>query len=113
MKPLERIHGLRVALAAAVVLVSLFLGTGLATAKPLARVLMASGACQIVNLGTLPGQGDSLASDVNSLGQVVGVSGNRAFLWQSGAMTDIGTLPGGNSARALGINERGEIVGDS
>jgi len=47
----------------------------------------------------------NLANDINAAGQVVGVSGNRAVLWQNGNMIDVG---GGGAA---GINATGQIVG--
>ena len=73
----------------------------------------------IRDLGTLPGDATSQASGINERGQVVGVScdiGNncRAFLWQSGVMTDLNTLaPGyGNVlTTAQDINDFGVITG--
>jgi probable HAF family extracellular repeat protein len=44
---------------------------------------------------------------------VVGIAGNRAFIWQNGEKTDLGTLGSGSSASALGLNEWSEIVGYS
>jgi probable HAF family extracellular repeat protein len=73
------------------------------------------------DLGTLPGDLNSLAYGINEQGQVVGQSidanGNtRAFIWQDGKMTDLNTLirHGKNALAYAGdINDRGEITGGS
>ena len=52
------------------------------------------------------------ANDVNEAGQVVGYAGNRAFVWQDGALTALPTL-GGTAGMAEAINENGQIVGSS
>ncbi len=72
----------------------------------------------INSLGTLGGA-ESLATDVNDSGEVVGgaqvAGGNmRPFTWTDGTMTNLGTLGGENRSivhRAHGINSSGEIVG--
>jgi probable HAF family extracellular repeat protein len=53
----------------------------------------------MTDLGDLPGGSDySYANGINAAGQVVGFSdastGDRAFLWQNGSMTNLGDLPG-------------------
>ena len=76
----------------------------------------------ITDLGTLRPGGFSVALGINARGQVVGesnmagLSGNHAFLWEDGRMTDLGTL--GTSeifkhSEANGINARGQVVGQS
>ena len=67
-------------------------------------------------LGTLSGDSESAAYDVNELGVVVGASGNvesqpTAFLWSGGTMTSLD--PSGKFARsvAYSVNDLGEIVG--
>lgn len=83
----------------------------------------------ILDLGTLPGDTLSAASNINLLGQVIGSSGNalgsegdaitvtgRPFIWsQRRGMQDLNTLIPANSGwvlnSATGINIWGQIVG--
>ena len=77
----------------------------------------------MVDLGTLPGDDQSGALDVNDPGAVVGSSSgvdpgppavgrSRAVLWQNGNVSDLGTLPDGVfSAGASAINAAGHIAG--
>ena len=72
----------------------------------------------IMDLGTLPGDYFSSASDINNRGQAVGwslgPSGQfRAFRWDDGVMMELPPLPGAPFASAAAINERGQIVGAS
>jgi len=74
----------------------------------------------IEDLGTLLGDTRSLAFGLNERSQVVGESigptGRRAFIWQRGVMTDLNTLvpPGSPLLRyANDINDDGEIVGQA
>jgi probable HAF family extracellular repeat protein len=68
-------------------------------------------------LGDLPRGGHSIATSINSTGQVVGRDQSRtnAFLWNAaGGMLNLGYLPGGESqSRAFGINNNGQVVGQS
>lgn len=63
----------------------------------------------VTELGTLGGYGSS-AADFNQAGQVVGVTGSHAVLWDNGAVIDLGTL-GGNWSVAHAINDLGQVVG--
>jgi probable HAF family extracellular repeat protein len=47
---------------------------------------------------------------INNLGQIVGISGAHAALYQSGSLVDLGTLDGSQS-QAYAINNLGQIVG--
>jgi probable HAF family extracellular repeat protein len=97
------------------------------TGLPQGRAVLWTKDGQVNDLGTVPGGNESLATAVNSRGQVVGFSNNdvpdpaslaglgtqtRAFLWQNGVMQDLGTL-GGTDGLAFGINERGQTFGFS
>jgi probable HAF family extracellular repeat protein len=67
----------------------------------------------MVDLGTFgPATDASAGAAVNSLGQVAGSSGNRAFLWKNdgGPMLDLGSL-GGTGAQALALNDSGQVTG--
>jgi probable HAF family extracellular repeat protein len=57
--------------------------------------------------------GASIANGLNDRDDVVGVSGDHAFLYHQGTLSDLGTLPGDASSSANAINEHGEIVGAS
>jgi probable HAF family extracellular repeat protein len=69
-------------------------------------------------LGTLGGT-RALPSEINSRGQVVGLSflpGDAVFhavLWQKGGVTDLGVLPGDVNSFAAGLNDNGQAVGGS
>lgn len=74
---------------------------------------------RVTDLGTLAGGTYSMATAINSSGQVVGTgdvsSGNiHAVLWtQAGGIQDLGTLPGGDNSWAASINDLGHVTGGS
>jgi probable HAF family extracellular repeat protein len=67
------------------------------------------------NLGTLPGAINSAAYGVNSAGSIVGNSGDAAFLWSAGTMSNLNALiaagNGWHLTKATGIDNEGRIVG--
>jgi len=77
-----------------------------------------------VDIGTLPGDTASVAQGVNSIGQVVGISltgtyptlsGQRAFVWQNGAIQDLASLVDPADGfwtvdAVVAINNAGQIV---
>ena len=67
----------------------------------------------VTDLGSLSGL-PTAASAINNLGQVVGASGSRAFLWDAGRMTDLNVPVDGNATHsaAYSINDAGQIAGD-
>ena len=67
------------------------------------------------DLGTLPGDQDSLAYGINDDNKIVGYSSNdhvHAFVYD-GEMRPLGTLPGDTDSIASAINNKGQIVGQS
>ena len=70
----------------------------------------------MTDLGTLDGFLSSEAFAINDLGQIVGASGKRAFIWESGMMTDLNDLLVPNAGwdylfDARDINNNGQITG--
>src|SRR5262245_7745481 len=65
----------------------------------------------ITDLGTLPGDNFSAADGINNLGQVVGESGDHAFLYDKGTLIDLGALPGSPRSGATAINDFSQVVG--
>jgi len=67
------------------------------------------------DLGVLGGA-SSYGHGINNAGTVVGVSDGRAFVWQSGVMTDLNTVIASSSgwmiSNAAAINDSGVIVGE-
>ncbi|MEV0460319.1 hypothetical protein, partial [Catellatospora methionotrophica] len=87
-----------------------------AATAPLAASPAAAAGPQIIGLGLLPGMTDSVATDLNEHGVVVGNSSagqvSRGFRWKNGVLTDLGSL-GGQRVNVTGINNNGWITGTS
>jgi probable HAF family extracellular repeat protein len=79
---------------------------------------------RMVDLGTFPGGIQAVASAINDVGQVVGVSDgaiavskkttqhfSHAFLYANGKMVDLGVPSGATYSQATAINRNGQIVG--
>ena len=67
----------------------------------------------MTDLGTLSGDTISEALGINDLGQVVGYSGGRGFLYSGGTMVDLNSLVDPSlecNLQAMGINDRQQIV---
>ena len=62
---------------------------------------------QVRDLGTLQPNEGSEAYGINDRGQIVGRSGNNAFLWQNGNMISLG------QGAAYNINNSGFVIGDT
>ena len=82
-----------------------------------ARFAAAQPKYTVHDLGTL-GSTFNRAFGINNAGQVVGLSGDRAFRTApnsaiNAATDDVGTLFSGGSTVALGINDLGQVVGSS
>lgn len=66
----------------------------------------------VTDLGTLPGASSTKVADINKNGEIVGTSGDHAFQWSNGVMTDLGTV-GGKTSAAYRINDQGVVVGEA
>jgi probable HAF family extracellular repeat protein len=68
---------------------------------------------ELTNLGTL-GPWRVSPTDLNDLGQIVGIDGGRAFVWSDDSIAELSALlrhPEWRARTATGINEAGWIVG--
>jgi probable HAF family extracellular repeat protein len=70
----------------------------------------------VVDLGSLGGNSLNAGMDINSLGDVAGVSGLpdstfHAFLWHDNVMSDLGTVPGDTFSIGIGVNDKRQVVG--
>lgn len=67
-----------------------------------------------IDLGACPSGDDSIATDVNNAGQVVGwCYMGQSFVWQHGKMTTLANPPGGSYSRANAVNNWGDVVGEA
>lgn len=84
-------------------------GTASTSAKPVVHAVVWRGD-KAQDLGTLSGEGDSIAYAINNRDDVVGVSDlaleDEAFLYADGRMTDLGI-----AGHAFAINDQRQIVG--
>jgi uncharacterized membrane protein len=70
----------------------------------------------IRDLGTSDGASGAVANDVNARGQIVGVSGGRAVVWDhAGQPRSVGTLGSGTgvTSRGTAASDRGHVAGSS
>jgi len=70
------------------------------------RAFLRNSSTDIIDIGTIFG-GTSSAYAMNNLGQVVGTSDDRPFLWSS----NTGMIDLGGFGTATGINDLGQVVG--
>ncbi len=88
-------------------------GVAIAAGSSQLQAVMWDASGTLIQLGALGG-GDGSALGINNLGQIVGTSNNRAFIYEDGEMRDLNPLledAGGILLRqAVGINDRGQIL---
>jgi probable HAF family extracellular repeat protein len=77
------------------------------------------------DLGTLPGNNNSVAGSINSRGWATGQSQSsaidpvlgfpefRAVLWKHGQIIDLGTLGSGTESLGIWVNDAGQVIGFS
>ena len=83
---------------------------------PSGQAAVAAATYTVKSLGTLGGK-QSVANDINNVGQTVGYAMTsagkfHAFIYQAGVMKDLGALAGGLS-EASAVNDAGVVVGYS
>ncbi|MFW5653058.1 MAG: hypothetical protein ACOC0P_03350 [Planctomycetota bacterium] len=66
---------------------------------------------EMIDLGVLPGETESVATGINNLGQIVGYSGDRGFYWEDGIMTEMPTFDGGGRVVPEDISDAGRACG--
>src|ERR1700704_6156260 len=72
----------------------------------------------VTDLGTLPGNGYSVARAINATSQITGAAGSNngpnssVFVYSHGVLTNLGTL-GGTPGIGNGINASGQVAGYS
>jgi subtilisin family serine protease len=80
------------------------------TSEGFSHAVMWNGAGAVNDLGVLPGQATSSAKGINASGEVVGVSGDDAFVWTaSGGMKRLPDF--GFNASAVKVTDDGWILG--
>jgi uncharacterized membrane protein len=80
--------------------------------QPVHAVLWENGKAR--DLGSLPGESNYLAENINNSGEVVGGSATEGFLWTAEkGMQGLGYVGNDNFSLGIGINDKGEIVGIS
>jgi hypothetical protein len=52
-------------------------------------------------------------TEINNFGQMTGISGQDAAVWNAGSISVLSSLNGFNAARTTGINDSGQIIGNS
>ena len=80
--------------------------------QPVHAVLWQNG--KALDLGSLPGESNYLALNINNRGEVVGGSATEGFFWTADkGMQGLGHVDTDNFSIGVGINDNGEIVGIS
>ncbi|MBN3895157.1 MAG: DUF3466 family protein [Nostoc sp. NOS(2021)] len=69
----------------------------------------------LTDLGSLTGEANSYASDINDSGEVAinSLDGSDSFFYSNGSLKKISPLPGDNQVGVTGINNLGQVVGNS